>query len=196
LSIEDFKMYEEWSAYRETLAAEPVAVKTQPVELAGWGSRFGAYLIDSILLSVPMGIYLWEQILPIMESARAGAAVDPVTGQVDQAAMQGYFSDLMAMNIKLTLVFTALAAVYYVVCHATLSQSLGKMAVGIKLVRTDGGRPSWLDAVKRAVINPAVQVIPLAGGLLFLLNGLWPLWDDKNQSLADKVAKTLVVRDS
>lgn len=196
MSIEDFKMYEEWSAYRQTLAAEPVAVKTQPVELAGWGSRFGAYLIDSILLSVPMGIYLWEQIAPIVESAGVDSTVDPVTGQVDQAAAQGYFADLFAMNLRLTLVFVSLATVYYVVCHGAMSQSLGKMAVGIKLIRTDGGRPTWLDAVKRALINPAVQVIPLAGGLLFMLNGLWPLWDDQKQSLADKVAGTLVVRDN
>jgi uncharacterized RDD family membrane protein YckC len=30
-------------------------------------------------------------------------------------------------------------------------------------------------------------------GLLGLLNGLWPLWDDKKQGLHDKVAATNVV---
>jgi uncharacterized RDD family membrane protein YckC len=38
--------------------------------------------------------------------------------------------------------------------------------------------------------------IPLVGGLfglLGMLNDLWPLWDDKKQTLHDKVAATNVV---
>ena len=196
MSIEDFKMYEEWSAYRQTLANEPVAAPPKPVALAGWGSRFGAYLIDSILLGIPMAIYMWEQIIPILQSAGANATVDPVTGQVDPASMQSSMSQMLAANFRMTLVFVALATVYYVVCHGAISQTVGKMAVGIKLIRTDGEPPTWWDAGKRALINPIVQVVPMVGGLLMILNGLFPLWDEKNQSLADKVAGTLVVRDN
>ena len=48
----------------------------------------------------------------------------------------------------------------------------------------------------------AVNVMLLAGdnpvlsaalGLLLLLDYLWPLWDDKNQALHDKLARTNVV---
>ncbi|MEX0791236.1 MAG: hypothetical protein WD178_10715, partial [Actinomycetota bacterium] len=68
MSIEDFKMYEEWNAYRDTLAAEPIVPQARPVVLAGWGSRFGAYLIDSILLSITLMFFVWEQFRPMMDS--------------------------------------------------------------------------------------------------------------------------------
>ena len=39
-----------------------------------------------------------------------------------------------------------------------------------------------------------VPFLGFLGGIFSLLNVLWPLWDDKNQALHDKVAKTNVVR--
>jgi len=36
-------------------------------------------------------------------------------------------------------------------------------------------------------------VLSGALGLLLLLDYLWPLWDDKNQALHDKLARTNVV---
>jgi uncharacterized RDD family membrane protein YckC len=43
--------------------------------------------------------------------------------------------------------------------------------------------------VLRRLVPLASQVVPF----LSLLDGLWPLWDDKRQALHDKVAKTQVV---
>jgi len=195
MAIEDFKMYEEWAAYRDTLASQPVEAQARPVVLAGWGSRLGAYLIDSILLSIPMLFFVWEQFRPMVESFAASASIDPVTGQPDTASTQDFISGVMAMNLKVTLIFGLLATVYYVVCHGAMGQTLGKMLVDIRLIRTDGEKATFVDAAKRALVNPIATVIPMAGSLITLLNGLWPLWDDKNQSLGDKVARTLVVKD-
>jgi uncharacterized RDD family membrane protein YckC len=195
MSIEDFKMYEEWAAYRDTLASQPVEVQPRPVVLAGWGSRFGAWLIDGILLGIPMLFFVWEQFTPMIQSFAASASIDPVTGQPDSASTQDFVSDVMAMNLKVTVIFCLLATVYYVVCHGAMGQTVGKMLVGIKLIRVDGEKATYVDAAKRALVNPIAGIVPMIGGLLTLLNGLWPLWDDKNQSLGDKVARTLVVRD-
>lgn len=193
MAIEDFKMYEEWSRYREQLHEQMVQeAKEAPkqVVVAPWGRRLGAYLIDSLLLGIPMGIYLFGN-MPDLSSLVA--TVDPVTGQPDQAAFQSYFTDLMAMSLRVTFIFAAIAALYYVVCHATTGQTPGKMAVGIRLVRVDGEKAGWAEACKRALVNPIVQVVPFVGGPVLLMNGLWPLWDEKRQSLGDKLAKTLVV---
>jgi uncharacterized RDD family membrane protein YckC len=195
MAIEDFKMYEEWAAYRDTLASQPVEAQPRPVVLAGWGSRFGAYLIDSILLSIPILFFAWEQFRPMMESFAASATIDPVTGQPDPASSQDFISGMVAMNLRITVIFALLATVYYVVCHGAMGQTLGKMLVGIKLIRVDGEDPSFVDAAKRALVNPIATVIPMVGSLITLLNGLWPLWDERKQSLGDKIAKTLVVRD-
>jgi uncharacterized RDD family membrane protein YckC len=195
VSIEDFKMYEEWNQYRHDLAEQPAVVAPRQVVLAGWGARCGAFLLDSILLGIPMMFFVWGEFKPLLDTYIASASVDPSTGRVDQTALQTYISGMMALNLKMTLVFVALATVYYVVCHASMGQSLGKMLVGIRLIRKDGEDPTWADAAKRALVNPIVQVVPVIGGLAMLLNGLWPLWDNNNQSLADKVGGTLVVRD-
>jgi uncharacterized RDD family membrane protein YckC len=70
------------------------------------------------------------------------------------------------------------------------------MAVGISVRRSD--RPGPLDivsALRRRLIS-VLQIVPLVSGLyfiVFLLDYLWPLWDDKRQALHDKVGATQVV---
>ena len=71
-------------------------------------------------------------------------------------------------------------------------QTLGKMALGIRVVQSeDGESVSYLRALGRvaSVWVLALFVLPL------LLAYLWPLWDTRNQTLYDKMASTIVVRD-
>lgn len=192
MSIEDFKMYEEWNRYRETLKDE-VVVAPQPVMLATWGRRFGAYIIDNILLSVPLAFYIFTGMSEQFSSQALLASVDPVTGQPDTAAVESLAGGMLALQLKAYLIYVVLGTLYYVVCHGTIGQTVGKMAVGIRLIRDDGSKVGWGVALKRALINPIVQIVPLVGGFVGILNGLWPLWDDRCQSLGDKVARTLVV---
>src|SRR5687768_12494853 len=86
MSIEDFTMYDDWNQYRHALAEQPPVVAPRQVVLAGWGSRFGAYLIDSILLSIPMMFFVWSEFKPLLDTYAASASVDPATGQIDQTA--------------------------------------------------------------------------------------------------------------
>lgn len=193
MSIEDFKMYEEWSRYRENLKDEVVERPAPPIVLASWGRRFGAYLIDSILLSIPLGFYMFTNMSAQLGSALSTMSVDPVTGEPDQAGVESLVGAMLAAQLKAYLIFIGLAAVYYVVCHATLGQTPGKMALGIRLIKGDGTEPGWGEAIKRALINPLVYIVPVVGGFVGILNGLWPLWDERSRSLGDKVAGTLVV---
>jgi uncharacterized RDD family membrane protein YckC len=86
-----------------------------------------------------------------------------------------------------------LAGVYYILMHGLKGQTLGKMVLGITVVNEDGTPIDLGIAAKRAVLFPIASVVPYVGSLLTLLNGLWPLWDVKHQSLGDKMAGTLVV---
>jgi uncharacterized RDD family membrane protein YckC len=67
-------------------------------------------------------------------------------------------------------------------------QSLGKSALGIRLVRAGTEEPV---GVGRAVGR---QVAHLLDGLPLGLGYLWPLWDEQRQTFADKVCSTLVVQ--
>lgn len=72
--------------------------------------------------------------------------------------------------------------------QGSCGQSLGKRAVGIRLVGATTGRPvGFRCAVVRQIAHP-LDALPLHLGYL------WPLWDEQRQTFADKVCATLVVR--
>ena len=69
-------------------------------------------------------------------------------------------------------------------------QTLGKMALGVRVVRAGGARVGYGRAAGRVACIWAL-------GWLFLpllVAYLWPLWDPRNQTLYDKVVDTIVVR--
>jgi uncharacterized RDD family membrane protein YckC len=79
---------------------------------------------------------------------------------------------------------------------ARQGQTLGHMASGTRIVRSDGGRVGGRRAFAREVLAKTL-LFEGAGGLFLLvptlLNYLWPLWDDRNEALHDKLCATRVV---
>lgn len=63
-------------------------------------------------------------------------------------------------------------------------QSLGKKSAGTRLVSIQTGQPIGFGMA---------FVRQLAHGLEFGIGYLWPLWDDQNQTFADKICSTVVV---
>ncbi len=88
--------------------------------------------------------------------------------------------------------------VYVVAMIATRGQTLGMMAVRVRLHDTNTGSSviGFPKALLRAI---TYGVIAIAGSLFIVLlvlpvlNLLWPLWDPKNQTWHDKVAGTVAV---
>ena len=67
-------------------------------------------------------------------------------------------------------------------------QSLGKQVMGTRLVRLrDGGPLGFWPTLGR-------QLAHVLDSLPFYLGYLWPLWDERRQTFADKVCDTVVVR--
>lgn len=66
-------------------------------------------------------------------------------------------------------------------------QTPGKFALGIRVIKADGSAISDVDAVIRAI---GYQV----SSTLFGLGFIWAIFDKKNQSWHDKMARTYVVR--
>jgi uncharacterized RDD family membrane protein YckC len=82
-------------------------------------------------------------------------------------------------------------------------QTIGKRLLRIRVVRTDGRRMSlsratWREFVLKFVVLDLVGLLPRVGlafgEIVFLLDGLWPLWDPENRALHDMLAGTRVVR--
>ncbi len=169
--------------------------------LAGWWRRFFARILDGLLL-----IMLWFLLVPILAPDLFGDFGRFFNDMVTAAEAGGAPPTQLPASINtqiatLSLALGLLALVYEIVMLKVASGTLGKLALGIRVrLRDQPGPLSWGTSAIRGLVweGPSllggVPVVGFLGNLFTLLNGLWPLWDSKKQSLNDKVAKTNVVR--
>jgi uncharacterized RDD family membrane protein YckC len=77
-------------------------------------------------------------------------------------------------------------------------QTVGHKAVNTRIVRTDGAPLSGGTAVLREVVVKGLLfdliLTSLTFGIAALLNYLWPLWDDRDETLHDKMCNTRVLK--
>ncbi|RMG45645.1 MAG: RDD family protein [Acidobacteria bacterium] len=71
---------------------------------------------------------------------------------------------------------------------ALTGQTVGKMVVGIRVVRADGRPLGWRRALGRHTLGYAISGVPLGIGFL------WALWDSEKQAWHDKIFATRVVK--
>ena len=71
---------------------------------------------------------------------------------------------------------------------ATRGQSPGKIAIGIKIVRTDGSSIGIGTTLLREVIGKIVSTI------FIFLGYIWILFDGQRQGWHDKISSTYVVK--
>jgi uncharacterized RDD family membrane protein YckC len=126
----------------------PVPAVLQGRELAGWGIRLGAEIIDGLFTIFTLligGIVNW--FLMGREGERNG-------------------------------------------------QTLGKQLCNIRVIKEDGTPVSTGFAILRDFVVKGLLFGWVGGFFLipWLLNYLWPLWDEKNQALHDKMVSSYVVR--
>ena len=77
---------------------------------------------------------------------------------------------------------------YFAYLQGTSGQTPGKKVAQVKLLREADGRPlGFGPAVLRGVLH-AVDALPCGVGFL------WPLWDPKKQTFADKISASVVIR--
>ncbi len=156
-----------------TLTSDEAFYAGGEVVYAGFWKRVAAYAIDGLVIGI------------------AGAVVGGIIGAVLGAALLSGSNDFGAgfvvIQLISNLVSIALAAVYYAGFHASTSQAtLGKMAVGIKLVRSDGSRISVARGVGRYFAT-------FLSGVILGIGFLMAAFTERKQGLHDMVCDTLVV---
>jgi uncharacterized RDD family membrane protein YckC len=130
-----------------------------------------AYLIDWVILgacTIPLFVGL----------ALVAAATTGDTGATAVGAV------LMIVGIVLPFAFW----VWNYWREGTTGWTLGKQALGLQVRRAANGAllGGWLSIGR--------QILHAVDGALCYLGYLWPLWDDKRQTFADKIVDTVVVR--
>jgi uncharacterized RDD family membrane protein YckC len=154
--------------------------------LAEWWRRAVAYLLDAIIIGVIVTL-----IIVIITSAAGGVGF--LGGDAT-----GYGGIVLGLLFS-TLIAAAVAVLYAPFYMArTNGQTLGKQVMGIRVVRASGQPVDFLWSVLREVIIKAVVFAGLGSsitfGLAWLIDCLWPLWDDENRALHDLIVDSRVVR--
>ena len=139
-------------------------------ELAGRWRRLFAAIIDGIIV----GVIGWLIAAPIVGG---GAMTDTK-----------HLGSRFAANA----ISAVIAIVYFGLQHGKWGQSIGKRALGMRVVRVaDAGPISYGEAFGRVGFTYVFSLITFSIGAL--IDVLFVLWDPRKQALHDKVVKTVVV---
>lgn len=161
------------AGYSYSAPSPGVGAGGPPTEaLAGFWIRFGAALIDGIILGIITAIL---------------AAIFGLGSGFDTSGAGNGFNFFDGSRALQTL----LSGIYFTYLHASATgQSLGNRVTGIRVVDADTGATI---PYSRSLIR---YLISLLSGAVLLIGYLWMLFDARNQTWHDKVANTLVVRSS
>ena len=148
----------------------PRAVAEADLPKAGFWIRAAAAFVDSLIAGALQGIiiFLFAGLLGLL--------------------LRGYDGDSVVMIALAWLLGGSVSVVYYVYFTAFGGQTPGKMALRIKVVRTDSSSLTLGRAFYREVIGKFVSGIILGIGYLMIA------FDQKKQGLHDRMADTYVVR--
>ena len=146
-----------------------------------WGSRVGAYLIDSLLSAVPMivisGLGLW---LAFKDSY----SVEDINGNSTLHNVSGGGVALALLGPLVALLFNLWNRA---IRQGRTGQSLGKKWTGITLLSEQTGQPLGAGMTFVRGLAHFLDSLPCNIGYL------WPRWDTKRQTFADKIMNSVVV---
>ena len=128
------------------------------LEIASVGQRLGTFLVD-LVISIIVGV--------------VGFIIGSVIGD---------------SGSTLNSVFGIVYWIIVLIMVATRGQSPGKIAIGIKIVKTDGTPIGFGTMLLREIIGKIVSAI------ILLLGYIWILFDGQRQGWHDKIASTYVVK--
>ena len=166
-------------------SAEALGVPFAPfgAPLAGWWQRVGAALLDSLIVAIPLGILL--AVINAAFGSRSTVVIGGVSHTVRSVQGPGQGVLIVAMAL--------VAGAYMAYFNGTGDgQTPGNRAPGIAVRDVETGA---VIGIGRSVIRWLVRAVLYACFVIpGLVNDLFPLWDRRRQTLADKAARSVVIR--
>ena len=158
-------------------------------ERAGFGIRLGGFLLDGLLYgllglvflipAIALGIGAFDDCVWLTSDDTAELICPP--GEPD--------GGMLAAAIGLGIVGYLLVFFIYLRALAKKGQTWGRKVVGIKVVGETTGEPlGYGRALGRTLFAGLISA------QIFYIGYLWMLWDDKKQTLHDKVVSSIVIR--
>lgn len=177
------------SPYLGSSAAWPSAAESSEAlssfgaPLARWWQRVGSMLLDALVVGVPLII------LNVVATDAFGTRhlTLEATGFRVTRTLQG------GAALLVLLVLVALGGLYFAILNGTgRGQSVGNRApnIAVRDAATGEAIGVWRGLLRWVVRFALYAALILPG----ILNDLFPLWDQRRQTLADKAARSVVVR--
>jgi uncharacterized RDD family membrane protein YckC len=139
-----------------------------------WIKRVGAYLIDAALVSVPLSILFLVTGPELQETTENGVTT--------------YTLDSLPIVYSVGVIAICLFAIWnLIIRQGKTGQSIGKSVLKMTCISEATGQP--LGAGKQFLR----QICHFLDSLLCYLGYLWPIWDSKRQTFADKIIASIVV---
>jgi uncharacterized RDD family membrane protein YckC len=146
----------------------------QNTHLAGRGRRFGAQLIDWLILIGPTTLFFIAMGL---------------AGQFDKKEP----SALAIAGMAISGIWMWTAIIWNLVLLGRHGQTFGKKMLGIQIRRQDGSEATFGTVVgMRLLLNALICAIPILGAIYALVDVLFIFREDRS-CLHDQIAKTMVV---
>ena len=162
-----------------TTGIEPETGRTEqisvPAAYASWARRSAAGLIDGLPALVAAALLIRGYVAALLAAGRTRSP-DP-----DWAAGPGWLTaGLVALLV--TVVWAVLDRWWW---QGRTGRSLGKRALGLTLLGDWTRAPVGMSHVALRDLVHALDALTVIGYL-------WPLWDPRRQTLADKLTRTVV----
>jgi uncharacterized RDD family membrane protein YckC len=152
---------------------------------AGFGARFGAWLLDSLLYGLLATALAIPGVALIISSLSDCVTLnDEIICPTDSSR-----GGTIAGGVGLIFVALLFVFVLYVRALGKTGQTWGRKIVGVQVVGEMTGEPIGFGKALGRVLFAGV-----ISGQIFYLGYLWMLWDKKQQTWHDKVVGSIVVR--
>jgi uncharacterized RDD family membrane protein YckC len=148
-------------------------------EYASWAARVGARLIDQIPTYLGLIIFCIGYLILIIQLAlTSGSSL-----HVDGAAIT------LIIGLGVMLISLGWVAYNRWLTAGRTGQSLGKRVTNLRLIGEETNAPI---GARNAFIRDLVHILDA----LTVVGYLWPLWDDKRQTFADQIMRTIVINEA
>ena len=138
---------------------------TAPVAYGGFWIRVVAYIIDAILISLVLGL---------------------VTSIFGVSYMD--MDDMSQIDPTVNLLSLAVAWLYFALMESSeRGATVGKMAMGLRVVTGDGKRLSFMNATGRYFAK-------ILSAIIFCIGFIMIAFTDRKRGLHDMIANTLVIK--
>lgn len=157
---------------------------------AGFGSRLGAWLLDSLLYGLLSAVFIIPGVVLIVSAFSNCVTVNRGDGTSDVVCPPGEPNvGSIVGGIALMVVGVLVVVFLYVRAMGKTGQPWGARIVGVRVVDEGTGEPiGFWRALGRSVFASVFS------NAIFYLGYLWMLWDPQQQTWQDKVVKSVVVK--